>query len=78
MGGLFSPDQSGATFSSPAVPPPPPLPPAAIPPSLATDAVKAAGTNQIARASAQAGQTTRTSPQGDLSAPPTAKKSLLG
>jgi hypothetical protein len=70
MGSIFAPSVD--------VPPPPPLPPAAIPPSLASDAVKQAGANQVARAAAAAGQTTRTSPQGDLSAPPTAQKSLLG
>lgn len=80
MGGLFTPDQAPiqAAGAAPTPPPPPPLPPAAIPPSMATDAVKSAGSNQVARAKAQAGQTTATSSQGDLTPVPTAKASLLG
>jgi hypothetical protein len=54
------------------------LPPAAIPPSLATPAVQAAGANQIARAAAAAGQTNKTSAEGDLTPAPTAKATLLG
>lgn len=74
MGGIFSPSQSAAATP----PPPPPLPPAAIPPSMATDAVRAAGANQTARAASAAGMTTKTSPQGDLAPAPTTKSSLLG
>lgn len=76
MGGMFSPDPSPIVNQTP--PPPPPLPPAAIPPTLATDAVKMAGANQAARAAAAAGQTVKTSPQGDLMPAPAAKPSLLG
>lgn len=71
----------GAMFDPPAAatpPPPAPLPPAAIPPTLASDAVKTAGANQTARAAAAAGQTTKTSAQGDLSPAPAAKATLLG
>lgn len=72
MGSIFSPASAGTP------PPPPPLPPAAIPPSFASDAVKQAGANQVARAAAAAGQTDKTSPEGDLAPAPTAKAGLLG
>lgn len=72
MGSIFSPPAAATP------PPPPPLPPAAIPPSFASDAVKSAGSNQVARAAAQAGQTTKTSSEGDLTPAPSAKASLLG
>jgi hypothetical protein len=71
MGSIFSPDAGSP-------PPPPPLPPAAIPPSLASPAVAQAGSNQIARAAAAAGQTNKTSPEGDLTPAPAAKATLLG
>lgn len=72
MGSIFSPPAAASP------PPPPPLPPAAIPPSFASDAVKTAGANQMARAAAGAGQTTKTSAEGDLMPAQTAKASLLG
>lgn len=77
MGSIFgsSTPAAGAVATPP---PPPPLPPAAIPPTLATDAVVQASGNQFARAKAAAGQTDKTSPEGDLTPAPTAKASLLG
>lgn len=78
MGGIFPPDPAPiSATNAPAPPPPPPLPPAAIPPSMATDAVKSAGANQVARAKAQSGQTNATSPGGDLASAPKAKATLL-
>lgn len=77
MGHLFG----GSKPAAP--PPPPPVPPAAIPPTMASPGVQTAGGNQRARAAAGAGSggfdsTLVGSPGGDLSAPNTAKASLLG
>lgn len=71
MGSLF-----GGSSSSASPPPPPPLPPAAIPPSLASAGVQAAGANQTAKAAALAGATQKTPGMGSIGAPPTAGQSL--
>lgn len=78
MGGMFSPSQSSTSTTQATPPAPAALPPSAIPATLASDAVKTAGSNQAARAAAAAGQTVKTSPQGDLMPTPLAKPSLLG
>jgi len=70
VGSLFSPPQA----ESP--PPPPPLPPAAIAPTMANAAVQSAGANQVSKAAKLAGQTLKTSPQGDIGAAPKASQSL--
>jgi hypothetical protein len=73
LGSIFG---GGDSSPPPSPPPPPPLPPAAIPPTLANAGVQAAGANQANKAAGLAGQTLKTSSQGDLSAPPKASQSL--
>lgn len=75
--GFLSSDPAPA----PTPPPPPPPPPAAHPPTLASGAVQSSADQQRRRAQAAAGQgmsdTLKTSPTG-VSAPSTAKATLLG
>lgn len=60
---------------TPSVPPPQPMP---APPTYADAAVSIAGQRQRTAARRAAGTTVLTSPGGDMTATPIAKKSLLG